>query len=218
MTQPTKDELLEARPGTVDMQRLEFVGLRGDPTRPLSRELLLKQLSALSAAPLDVGRLDLIVARGESGERMLPNDARLSVERGLELDRWHQQTQYGPEYQLATTRTDFARVVANGQPLELHGDNLFVSLELSKDNLPIGSELRIGSTRLEVTPMAHNGCKKWVQRFGLDAMQLNLAPDFKGRHLRGIYLRVIASGVVTVGDRIEVLRRGARAGARLEPT
>jgi MOSC domain-containing protein YiiM len=127
----------------------------------------------------------------------------------LEHDRWHLQIKYGPEYQLATTRTDFARVVANGQPLELHGDNLFLSLELSKENLPVGSQLQIGSARLQVTPMAHNGCKKWVQRFGLDAMQLNLAPQFKTRHLRGIYLQVIQSGNVTLGDVVTVVRRGS---------
>lgn len=181
--------------------------MRGDVTRHLSRAALLQALSALPPPPCDVGSLDLIVARGESGERRSPRTAHLSVEHGLELDRWHLQTKYGPEYQLATTRTDFARVVANGQPMALHGDNLFLSLELSKDNLPIGSELSIGSARLKVTPMAHNGCKKWVQRFGLDAMQLNLSPEFKSRHLRGIYLQVIQSGEVTVGDTVTVLRR-----------
>jgi len=92
--------------------------------------------------------------------------------------------------------------------LELHGDNLFISLELSKENLPIGSELHVGSARLQVTPVAHNGCKKWVQRFGLDAMQLNLAPEFASRHLRGIYLQVIQSGEVAVGDAVTIVRRG----------
>ena len=51
-------------------------------------------------------------------------------------------------------RTDFARVVANGQPLELHGDNLYLSLDLSASNLPIGSRVRVGEALLEVTPKA----------------------------------------------------------------
>lgn len=57
--------------------------------------------------------------------------------------------------------------------------------------------------------IAHNGCKKWVQRVGLDAMQLNLAPEFAAQHLRGIYLRVIEEGVVSVGDEVRVIRRGS---------
>ncbi len=208
MSELTTEELLAARSGSVRTEKLQFVGLRGDPSRHLARAQLLAALHALPPAPRDVGRLDLIVARGENGERFEPERARLSVEHGLELDRWRNQTKYGTDYQLATTRTDFARVVANGQPLALHGDNLFLSLELSKENLPIGSELSIGGAELRVTPMAHNGCKKWVQRFGLDAMQLNLAPEFRSRHLRGIYLKVVRSGEVRVGDTVSVLRRG----------
>jgi MOSC domain-containing protein YiiM len=58
-----------------------------------------------------------------------------------------------------------------------------------------------------VTPQAHNGCKKWVQRFGLDAMQLNLAPNYRHLRLRGIYLRVVEEGTVRVGDPVVVVSR-----------
>lgn len=208
MTALTTADLLAAKPGSVDTEHLEFLGLRGDATRHLDRQTLLTRLQALPPAPRDRGTVDLIVARGDCGERALPRSARLTEESGLPSDRWHRETRYGPEYQLATTRTDFSRVVANGQPLELHGDNLFLTLDLSKENLPTGSLVRMGQALLTVTPMAHNGCKKWVQRFGLDAMQLNMAPEFAGIHLRGIYLRVVEDGEVVVGDAVVVERRG----------
>jgi hypothetical protein len=208
MVELTKEELLAAAPGTVDTSGLSFLGLRGDPSRHLSRAELADALRALPPAPLDRGRVDLLVARGPQGERHLPTEVVLTASDGMPGDRWSTEKRQGPAYQLATARTDFARVVANGQPLELHGDNLYLSLDLSKANLPVGSRVRLGRALTEVTPQAHNGCKKWVQRFGLDAMQLNMTPEFQALHLRGIYLRVIEAGSLKVGDAAVVVSRG----------
>jgi MOSC domain-containing protein YiiM len=172
----------------------------------LDRAALEAALAALPRAPQDIGRVDLLCARGPDGERQLPESAVLTPQGGMPGDRWA-ESQYGPGYQLATAQTDFARVVANGQALELHGDNLFLSLDLSPSNLPPGSLLRAGEALLRVTPIAHNGCKKWVQRFGLDAMQLNMALVPRGIRLRGIYLEVVESGRLSVGDPIRVVER-----------
>jgi len=207
MAEPTKEELLAAPSGSVDTEALAFLGLRGDPRRHLNRAALVAALESLPPAPKDEGTLTLMVARGPNGERKLPGEARLTQEGGMPGDRWAGNGKYGPEYQLATMRSDFARVVANGQALQLHGDNLFIDLDLSSVNLPTGSRLRIDEALLEVTPQAHNGCKKWVQRFGLDAMQLNLAPEYRALHLRGIYLRVIEDGRARCGARVTVVSR-----------
>jgi hypothetical protein len=204
---PTKEELMEARPGSVDTDGLKFVGQRGDPNRHLPREALEAGIASLHA-PLDEGAVALMVARGPEGERHLLAEAVLTVEGGMPGDRWGTQTQYGPDFQLATIRADVARLIANGQPLELHGDNLYLDLDLSSDNLPTGALLRAGECLLRVTPVAHNGCKKWVQRFGLSPMQLNLHPSYRALHLRGIYLRVIEEGRIRVGDRVRVVSRG----------
>jgi hypothetical protein len=212
MIEPTKEELIQAAPGSVDTERLAFVGPRGDRSRHLDRSTLEAGIASLRA-PLDEGAVALMVARGPAGERHLPDQALLTVEGGMPGDRWAEQTKYGPDYQLATARADFARLIANGQALELHGDNLFLDLDLSSDNLPSGTLLRAGQALLQVTPTAHNGCKKWVQRFGLCPMQLNLHPAYRALHVRGIYLRVVEEGRVCVGDRVRVVSRGAVAAA-----
>jgi hypothetical protein len=208
----TTEELLATPAGSLDTDRLGFTGHRGDASRHLDRAALEAALAVLPAAPRDRGTLDLMVARGAGGERHLPETASLTVLGGMPGDRWASDECYGPDYQLATARTDFARTVANGQPLELHGDNLFVSLDLSDANLPPGSLLQIGEPVLRVTPVPHNGCKKWVQRFGLPAMQLNMALARQGEHLRGIYLEVVEPGKARLGDAVVVVER-ARSSA-----
>lgn len=204
--EPTKEELEKARAGSVDTDALRFEGLRGDRSRHLDRAALIAGLAELRA-PLDDGTVELLVARGPAGERYLHDEATLTVREGMPNDRWSSEGKYGPEYQLATTRADVARLIANGQPLELHGDNLFLHLDLSSRNLPAGALVRAGRALLQVTPQPHNGCKKWVQRFGLSAMQLNLDPEYRELRLRGMYFRVLEDGVVRVGDRARVIER-----------
>jgi hypothetical protein len=207
VNEPTKEELERASPRTLDSDSLKFVGLRGDQRRHLDRAALEAGIAS-ARAPLDEGSVDLLVARGKHGERYLTSEARLTVCEGMPGDRWAAQDKYGPDFQLATTRSDFARLIANGQPLELHGDNLYLHLDLSRINLPARSLIRAGEALLEVTPAAHDGCKKWVQRFGLCPMQLNLDPGYRAVRLRGIYLRVVEEGRVRVGDRAVVVVRG----------
>lgn len=207
MSQVTTAALLEAIPSQLDTDSLVFTGPRGDRARHLNRAALQTALASLPEAPKDAGTLELMVARGPNGERALPQSVTLTPEGGMPGDRWSRQKRYGPAFQLATTRADYARLIANGQPLELHGDNLYLQLDLSSENLPPGSLLRLGQALVQVTPQAHNGCKKWVQRFGLDAMQLNLAPAYRDLHLRGIYLQVLEAGLVRVGDAVVVVTR-----------
>lgn len=37
-----------------------------------------------------------------------------------------------------------AQLIANGQPLGLFGDQLLAELDLSRENLPVGSQLEVG--------------------------------------------------------------------------
>ena len=82
----------------------------------------------------------------------------------------------------------------------LAGDQLFIDLDLSVDNVPPGTQLALGSAVLEVTDQPHTGCKKFVARFGPDALKFISSPVGKQLQLRGINVKVIHPGVIRVGD------------------
>ena len=87
----------------------------------------------------------------------------------------------------------------------LAGDQLFVDFDLSADNLPVGSKIQVGDAVLEVTAEPHLGCKKFMARFGRDAVMFVNSDEGKLLKLRGINARVISPGVVTNGGVISKL-------------
>ena len=104
-------------------------------------------------------------------------------------------------------RNPLAELVAHGQPLTLFGDSLFVDFDLSLENLPTGSHVRVGEAVVEVTSMPHDGCSKFKKRFGADALLFVNARATRHLNLRGIYWKVIEPGEVRVGSSVEVLSR-----------
>lgn len=156
----------------------------------------------------DAGLLALIVRRRSDGVRETLERVHLSREEGVSGDGWARRPPRDPEAQLAVMRRDVAELIANGQPLTVFGDNLFVELDLSAANLPTGARLRVGSAVVEVTPKPHNGCRKFKGRFGGDALRFVQDKPTRDQNLRGIYWRVAEPGELRVGDPIQVLSRG----------
>jgi len=56
-----------------------------------------------------------------------------------------------------------------------------------------------------VSALPHTGCKKFVSRFGAEAMKFVNSPLGKELCLRGINARVIQGGVVRVGHTVRKL-------------
>ncbi|MEM7411207.1 MAG: MOSC domain-containing protein [Myxococcota bacterium] len=174
-----------------------------------SRESLDAALAALPPAPRDEGRIRLIVSRPGENQRDLPESVSLSVEEGVPGDDWNRRPPHDPAAQLAVIRHDVATLIAAGQPVERLGDNLYVELDISDQNLPVGTRLSVGAATVEVTPKPHNGCSKFKERFGLDALHFVQDKATRAENRRGIYWRVVEAGLVRVNDPIRVLARSA---------
>ncbi len=80
------------------------------------------------------------------------------------------------------------------------GDQLYLDLDLSVENLPSGTRLALGEAAIEVTSEPHTGCKKFVERFGLDAMKFVNSGVGRELNLRGINAKVVRGGSLRVGD------------------
>jgi len=165
-------------------------------------------LGHVLAAPEDDGELVLIAARPRAGERELPTEARLDLAVGLVGDNWSTRGSRGmpdgsahPEMQITVMNVRVAALVAGPDDMAMAGDQLYVDLDLSQDNLPIGTRLAIGDAVLEITAPPHTGCKKFVARFGEDAMRFVNSREGRARRLRGMNTKVVVAGTVRVGDR-----------------
>ena len=87
----------------------------------------------------------------------------------------------------------------------LAGDQLYVDLDLSREHVPPGTRLAIGSAVLEVTPAPHTGCKKFAARFGLEALKVFDTEEGLALNLRGINARIVEPGTVRAGDAVRKL-------------
>lgn len=165
-------------------------------------------LDAIRQAPKNEGVLELIVRRPQIDDREILEVGELDVAEGLVGDNWRvrgsSRTTDGtsnPDMQLNIMNARVIALVAQDKDRwQLAGDQLFIDLDLSTDNLPPGTQLSLGSAVIEVTNQPHTGCKKFLTRFGKDALQLISSPVGKQLQLRGINAKVIQSGTIKAGD------------------
>ncbi len=176
--------------------------------RHLTKEALEAGLDGVRRSPRDGGELQLIVRRPDVGEREVLEVGELSMEAGLVGDNWPSRPSSAtedrsphPDRQLTLINTRLVDLVAQGKERwALAGDQLYVDLDLSADNLPPGTRLEMGAAIIEITAEAHRGCRKFAERFGLAALKFISAPDVQNRKLRGVYAKVIQTGEIRVGD------------------
>ncbi|MGE3403246.1 MAG: MOSC domain-containing protein [Vicinamibacterales bacterium] len=172
-------------------------------------------LDEIRHAPADQGTLLLIARRPKPGVREIVTEASLNPDEGVAGDNWKKRGDFrtrgpaDPETQVTIMNARAAALVAESEDRwALAGDQLFVDFDLSLENLPAGTLLAIGSAVVRVSATPHTGCKKFVERFGLDAMKFVNSPVGRALNLRGINARVIQAGSIRVGDTVRKCASG----------
>lgn len=171
-----------------------------------SRDELLTGLGHVRESRRDGGLLEMIVARPAVDERIVLETASLDVEVGLVGDRWSMGSRPNPKSMLTVMNARAAQLVAGDRSRwALAGDQLFVDLDLSPENIPPGTRLAIGTAVIEVSDQPHLGCEKFAARYGVVAREFANSPEGTALSMRGINTRVVQSGTIRVGDAVRKL-------------
>lgn len=177
----------------------------------LSAEELEAGLELIRRSWKNGGILEMIVRRPDVDQREELEEGELSPELGLVGDNWKtrgsSRTKDGfghPDMQLNVMNSRaIALIAVTRDRWKLAGDQLYVDLDLSDENLGPGSRLRIGEAEIEITEIPHNGCRKFADRFGVESVKFVNSPEGKKLHLRGVNAKVVVPGRIRRGDRVE---------------
>jgi hypothetical protein len=166
-----------------------------------------RHLDEIFAAPMDAGPVEMIVRRPSENRREVVETAELTTHSGLLGDNWlHRVDESGEPHMSAQRTLMSARVAETGAVTRdrwpLAGDQIYVDLDISHENLPAGSRLRVGDAVIEISDVPHTGCTKFAARFGKDALRFaNVGPG-RDHRFRGVNAFVVEDGVVAVGDKV----------------
>lgn len=182
----------------------------------LSAEQLEAGLGHIRSSPRDSGVLELIVRRPDVDAREVVEEGMLDCGAGLVGDGWLARGsgstpdgRANPDDQITLMNARLAGLVAvTRERWALAGDQLYVDLDLSIENLPPGTRLAVGGAVIEVTAAPHTGCSKFRARFGDAALRLVNSPVGMALRLRGLNARVVTPGIIRRGDAVTKIQTG----------
>ena len=168
-------------------------------------------IDEIRQSPKDAGMVHLLVRRPAPSQREILDEATLDLVHGLVGDNWKvrgsQHTSDGsadPNAQITVMNSRAIALVAQQKERwPLAGDQIFVDLDLSRSNLPAGTQLQVGSAVIEITAQPHLGCNQFAARFGKDAVKVVNSSTGKQLRLRGINAKIVRAGTVRVGDLVK---------------
>lgn len=188
--------------------------MNSDTISHFTTEQLELKLPEVLDAPKSSGTLDLIVIRPKENEREVLDFGMLDHNRGLIGDNWEtkpsSRTPDGsphPDKQINIMNARAAQMIAGTKDRwSLAGDQLYVDFDISDANLPAGSQIQIGEAVLEITSLPHTGCKKFTQRFGIDAVKFVNSEIGRANNLRGVNAKVVQGGKISTGDVVKKIK------------
>jgi hypothetical protein len=185
--------------------------------RHLTMEELDAGIDEIRQSPKDAGVLELIVRRPQADTREVLAEGELDLVEGLVGDSW--KTRGSSRTADGSSNLDMQLTIMNARVIALvaqekdrwplAGDQLFIDIDLSTDNVPPGTQLALGTAVIEITAQPHTGCKKFMARFGRDATKFINSPLGKQLQMRGVNAKVVQPGLIHMGDVVRKIQESA---------
>ena len=175
--------------------------------KQLTMDALMAGLDEIMQAPKDKGTVEMIVIRPAVDARVSLQEGELTVNGGLVGDSWAARKRVHADAQITLANARVVQLYTQSRARwPLAGDQLFVDLDLSRDNLAAGDRLLVGTAVLEITALPHDGCLKFARRFGHPAHKFVNMKSHRHLNLRGIHAKVVRAGTIHTGDIITISR------------
>ncbi len=170
-------------------------------------------LPHILAAPKSGARAEQLCLRPDYGARRFVDRIEVTTDRGIPGERWLTAPWAklpdgapDPRIQVSILGKRVVDAVWRDRINSPHpGDTIIADMDFSEANLPTGTRLTIGTAVLEVSDLFNDACVKWKTRYGQDAKDWLVRPEYRRFRLRGILCRIVVDGVIRRGDEIRRL-------------
>jgi len=173
------------------------------------RAILDAALPLILQAPKDHAEIEMLCIRPDYGERQFVDQINVTRKGGIEGCRWAKHPWLkmpdgtgDPRIQVSILPCRVLDLMwRQGDTDVPHpGDTFIVDMDLSEENLPVGTILSVGTAKLKVSSKWNDACVKWKTRHGQDALDWVRDPKHVKFRLRGVLCEIYEDGVISNGD------------------
>jgi hypothetical protein len=180
----------------------------------ITRQELDEALSFVLQAPKTDAPISQLCFRPDFGQRDFRDTLTLTRHLGIPGERWLKHpwlrlTDGSPDPQIQVSilpQRVLDLVWQDRQSVPHPGDTIIADLNMTDENTPPDSLLKIGQAVLRVSKEPNDGCVKWKYRYGQDAMDWIACPENRSLRLRGLLCSIEEDGEISTSDRITVIR------------
>lgn len=162
------------------------------------------------AAPKTGAKVELLCRRPDRNQRDFTGSLTFTCDGGIEGDYemdkpWLKLSDGSPDPRIQVSiipRRVLDLVWRDRENVNFPGDTIVADLNVTLDNMPVGTRLQVGDAVVEVSDVWNDGCAKWKARMGRPANDWVSAPEHERLRLRGILCSIVGDGTVRLGDTI----------------
>lgn len=176
----------------------------------VTEEELANALPHVLAAPRDDAPVSMLLYRRKYNDRVFTERLKLTRADGVDGDfemkmPWLElpDGSADPRIQVSILPQRVLDLCWRNRKTTRHpGDQIIADMNMSLENLPTGSMIRVGTAVLRVSDIWNDGCVKWKARYGRPAYYWTRAKEHESLRLRGIFCSIEEDGEVAIGDKI----------------